>query len=350
MHPILKKYFALIKRFMPEKPKGTTIGLDISSCECRFVELAKIDETFKIVNWAVEKIEKGNTKEALTKLTQRFSSPKATIYSSVFGKGTLIRYIDLPRMSQNDLNNSFALEADKYFPFSSDQIYSDCHILDPQGKGKQMSVLAAAATKEIIDNRIKLFKEAEMNVEFIGLNPIAIANVFNTIPEAKQETLVPIALLDMGENITSLTIISEGLPKFTRDIFMGSQDLLKRIANALGMGVPEVFEIIRNPGEMKGEILKACESALQSIIQEIKLSFDYFTTEKNNEIHSLLFTGEGALISGIDENLGKNLDIKVKKWDPLKIVGISEEIKSADLEKNSMKLAVALGLALYDYD
>ena len=156
----------------------------------------------------------------------------------MFGKGTLIRYIDMPRMSLEDLKSSFDIEADKYFPFAQNQIYTDCFILDAKEKSKNMSVMAAAAKRELIDRRIKLLEELGMPVEFVGLNPIVLANALSVLGEditqpaatptivdqkekkednsgAKQEdakkdkgvdTRSTVALLDMGESRDQLPI------------------------------------------------------------------------------------------------------------------------------------------------
>ena len=111
-------------------------------------------------------------------------------------------------MSLADLRNSFNIEADKYFPFARDQIYIDCYILDPLGKSKDMAVMAAAAKKELIDKRIKLLTDLGLQVDFIGINPVALANVINVLGYGdKEEKNTGIALLDMGDSVSNLIIL-----------------------------------------------------------------------------------------------------------------------------------------------
>ncbi|MBF0385252.1 MAG: pilus assembly protein PilM [Candidatus Omnitrophica bacterium] len=349
MHKILKSYFGLIKKFIPDKPKGSSVGIDIGLNEVRAVEITKEGGVYQMIWGGIEKVDKFDIKDALTKTIKSLKDPKASIYTSIFGKGTLIRHIDFPRMTPADLKNSFALELDKYFPFPAEQIYSDCYILDPQGKGKQMSVLASAATREHVDNRIKLFKEAGVNIDYITLNQIALINSFNRFPPEDIEQNYLYALLDVGENVTSIAVLSGGLPRFSRDIFIGSQDLIKRIANALGKGITEAAELI-SAASIKGEDLEqACESAILGLVQEIKLSLDYFTTEKNNEVAQIFLTGPGAQIGILEGYLEKSLDLKVKRWNPFKSID-TNAVKELGLDKHFIKLGTALGLAAYDYD
>ena len=350
INPILQRYFSFIKNFLPDKSVTSAVGLDMGAGECKLVELNKSGENYELCNWAIEPLVNDDVADGIKKCVSHLKQPCKSLYSSVFGKGTLIRYVDLPRIPLNDLKNSFALEADKYFPFAADQIYTDCYILDPKGKEKQMAVMAAAAKKEIIDERIKLLSKLELPTDFIGINPIALANVFHVLGDQDSKETSSVALLDMGESVSSLTIFVDRVPRFTRDIFVGGRDLTKRISNALGVEFKEAERLKREPGQKREEILRAYEMALMNIIQEIKLSFDYFTTERNREISKFLLTGGASMLDGISELFQKNLEVNVGTWDPLDRLKLDPNIKQAEVKKVSMKLGVAIGLALYHYD
>lgn len=351
MHPFLKTYFSIIKKFTPSRTENTSAGLDIGSGECKLIELKKTDSGFEIVHWAIEPINNGDVATTITQSLTHLSVPCPSLYTGVFGKGTLIRYIDMPRMPLNDLKNSFAIEADKYFPFASDQIYTDCFILDPQGKDKQMSVMAAAARKEIIDQRIKLLNDVGLSANFIGLAPIALSNVYHTLgPNQNIEEFPVVAMLDMGDSVSSLTILVDRIPRFTRDIFIGGKEFTKRISNALSVTPQEADALKKQPGARLPEMISACESLIANIIQELKLSFDYFTTEKGKEIKCLLITGGSSLLGDMDKIFEKQMEMKVYRWNPISNLNVSSKINQAELQKNSCKLGVALGLALYEYD
>jgi len=351
MNKIVDTYLRIIKKFIENKPESYAVGLDIGSSECKLVELAREGKIFRLESYAIEPIVKDDVRDAVQRLMGRLKHPCKSLYTAVFGKGTLIRYIDMPVMSLEDLRNSFALEADKYFPFSQDQVYTDCFILEKEGKGRQMSVMAAAAKKELIDPRVALLGKLGFTVDFIGINPIALANVVNVLGASglnSEDSVV--AILDMGETVSNLTILVNKIPRFTRDIFVGGRDLSKRISNALGVSIEDAEKLKRSPGEKRQEMLSACELASMSIAQELRLSFDYFSTEKSKEVHTLFLTGGGALFDGMAEMFEKNLDIKVSVWNPLSGLKIAEGLSADDIKRSGLKLGVALGLALYDYD
>lgn len=347
----LQAYFNLIRRFIPTKPEGTSVGLDIASKECKIVQVAKSGNDFRLVDWAIQPMNGSNAAETIQKMLGDLKEPYTSIYTSVFGKGTLIRYISMPRMSMDELKTSFEIEADKYFPFAQDQIYTDCCILDEQGKEKQMAVMAAAAKKEIIDDRVKLLDSVGIKPDFIGINPIALANVINVLgikDEPDQQSAV--ALLDMGESVSNLSILIDRRPYFTRDIFIGGQDLTKRISSAMNISFEDAEKLKRDPGDKAQELLDVCEAAISNVVKELRLSFDYFGTEKNKDVSCLLLTGGGSMLNEIYKVFEKNLEVPVKQWNPLdSLEGVSEESKK-EMGNRSLKMGVALGLALYDYD
>ncbi|HLF17452.1 MAG TPA: type IV pilus assembly protein PilM [Candidatus Omnitrophota bacterium] len=351
MKRLLERYFNFIKGFIPSEPQTTSIGLEITQNECKMVEVKKSSNGFQVVRWAIESLDENkpvNTIKAIlpSDLTQ------ASVHTAVNGKGTLIRYIEMPRMTVDELRNSFALESDKYFPFAQDQIYTDCYILDPTGKTKQMDVMAAASTKDLIDNRLKLMNEAGVQTDFIGINSVALANVINALgyelQDAKPE--MTYVLVDIGESVSNVTIMINKFPRFSRDIFIGGRDFIKRISNAFGKSSKEARALCAEPSEKAKEIISACESIFLNMTQELRLSFDYFSTERNKEVDKIYLTGDYALLPGIKQALEEHLELKVELWNPFNQLTYVPDISKEDIQKNAHRLTVALGLSLYNYD
>jgi len=352
MHPLLEKYFSFIKKVVPSKKEeeGSSVGLDIGSSSCKLIELAKAGDSYKLVNWAVEPVKSSNFTEAIQAIFGRLENSPKTIYTAVHGKGTLIRFIEMPRMSIDDLKNSFDIEADKYFPFSQDQIYTDCYILDPQGKGKQMPVMAAAAKREMVDDRLSLLTDCGIESDFISIDQIALANVIHAADDVGEGKNSVVALLDIGEAVSSLMIVVDKFPRFARDIYIGGRDFTKRISNALGIDSAEAEKLKFKPGKKAKEVANACESAVMNMVQELRLSLDYFSAEHNISIKKLYLTGGASLMEGLSDFFESNLDVKTEQWDSLRSLNIDTKDLSDELKENAHRLGVALGLALYHHD
>ncbi len=359
MQNLLEQYLTFIKRLIPIKPVKPAVGLDIGENSCKMVEIKQKGDTFQLLNWAVEPIVDGDTKRAVQTLLSKLSMPSNSPITALHGKGTLIRYIDMPRMTSDELKKSFAFEVDRYFPFPKDQVYTDCYILDTAEKEDKMAVLAAASQKELVDKRMAFLKEMELQSNFITLNSIAVANILNVLgfkeaqeAQAGQEKEDPpegaeaVAVLDMGETVSSLIILEEGLPRFTRDIFVGGRNFTKNISRASGIGLEDAEKLKCAPGAKVKEILDEKDSDVMNLALEIRLSLDYFVTEQSIPVSQLLLIGGASLLDGWDEVFTKYLEIPAKRWNPLKSLELPD-VPDDGLKDNAGRLAVALGLALY---
>jgi type IV pilus assembly protein PilM len=352
---ILNIYLDLVKRFVPAAKTRSLVGVDLSAGSCKMVELKTGQSGPELIGWAIEPIAAGDAKEALRKVLGKLNQPTTKINTAVYGKGTLVRYLEMPKLGLEDLRKSFAFEVDKYFPFPKDQIFTDCHILNAREKENKILVLAAAAKKEMVTQRQGLLKELGLEADFITLNSLAISNLFpssgprnNAAGEAAVAKATAVAVVDIGEKISNLTIISNGEPRFTRDIFLGGEELTLAISHALAVDLKNAEELKCSPGDQKEEVAKAGESWVTNLSGEVRLSFDYFVTEKNIPVTEVLLTGGGALAEGLAEAFGKCLEMPVRLWDPLANIKVAEGLPVPELKKQVNRLSVAIGLALSD--
>ncbi|MCR4336180.1 MAG: type IV pilus assembly protein PilM [Candidatus Omnitrophica bacterium] len=343
-----------LKNLIPQGRQSRSLGLDIGATGIKLIEIEKKDAVLQIVNWKVEPYGPDEKSQSLKALLSNLnlSSP---IVSAISGKGTLIRYVDLPSMSPSEARQSFLLEIDKYFPFPQDQIYVDCFIVDNRRSDKKMTVLVAAAKKDLIDQKVQIFTELGISIKALTLNSVAIDNVFYFFPsvekkdkeqDSPQEGSFAYAVLDIGESVSSLNILVNQTPVFTRDIFVGGGEMTRSVSNSLGISLAEAEKLKCSPGEKLSEVSSATESVLNHLISEVRLSFDYFATEKNAHVSKIFLTGGASLFVGVTEAFVHQFDIPVHRWKISEVVKIAEGLDVVEIDKNSGQLAVALGLAL----
>jgi type IV pilus assembly protein PilM len=310
------------------------------------VELGQAAGGLEIRHWAIEPFAGKDTKSVLKKIAERMRFNNQLLACAISGKGTLIRYVDLPRMPLEDLRKSYIYELDKYFPFDLKTIYTDCSILDPEGKDKKMLVLLAAVKKEMVDERLKLFKDEGFELSRVTINSIAIANAFIRLGPPVSASGKAKAVLDIGGSGSCLLIFKDSSLRFARDIFIGSQEFTKRIANALKVDVPQAEAIKCQPGEKSAQVIEACDVPINNLISEIRLSMDYFMTEKNVQVDELFLSGGGSLLKGIEGVFEKNLGLPVKIWNPLLKVRLNAPEATGDIQSYATQFGVALGLGL----
>jgi type IV pilus assembly protein PilM len=358
MNVVLEKYFSLVKRFVHEKAAVPSVGLDIGVRSFKLIELIKREGSHQVINWAVEPLDVNNPTESIATIFKRYNITSKSPLTAVFGKGTLIRFIEMPRMSLEDVKKAFMFEAEKYFPFEKDQIYTDCYILNPHGQDKKMSVLVAAVKKEIVHKRMELLSDIGFQANFIGINAVVLANAFFAVPPeepqeknkslGKTEKGSAVAILDMGETACSLIILQDHLPAFIRDIYLGGQEFSQRVSNVMGISLEKAEAMKCRPEERLQEILNACDSIIMNLISEVRLSFDYFATERNMGVSKLYLTGGASLLNGIENSFSKVLDIPVETWNPFAQIKLAPSLLPDEFNRHISRLTVALGLALHE--
>ncbi|MBF0330696.1 MAG: type IV pilus assembly protein PilM [Candidatus Omnitrophica bacterium] len=366
MHYILESYFNFIKRTVLSQGDDNVLGLDMGATICSAVELRRGQSSFEVVRWATEVVDSTDEKISLNKLLDKMGPSARTkpCIVAVGGKGTLIRHIDMPRMTVADLRKAFAIEADKYFPFPKETVYSDCFILDPRAKDKRMAVLVAAIKKDVVDLRLKVLKECGITPEALTVSSSAVANAFATFapPTCTPADLgaKAVAVIDIGETFTNLMIISDGVPRFTRDIFIGATDVWRRMANVTGLSVAEVKTLYLKATTGLADLLPAkdysedmrrsVDAVLGNVVAEIKLSFDYFNTEKNMPVGRICLIGEGVFVPDVEAAFMAHFDIPSIAWNPADMLAVAADANRDGFVSEGRRMTIALGLALSHYD
>ena len=210
---LFDQYLSLVNGLIPKPAAPAVIGIDIGTSSIKAVELGQSAGGLEIRHWAIEPMVGNDAKGALKKIGERLRFNNQLLSSAVFGKGTLIRYVDMPRMPVEDLRKSYMFDLDKYFPFDPKTIYTDCSILDPESKDKKMLVLMAAVKREIVDERLKLFKDAGLELSRVTINSIATANAFSRLGPQISPSGKAKAVLDIGGSASCLMIFKDSLPR-----------------------------------------------------------------------------------------------------------------------------------------
>ena len=71
-----------------------------------------------------------------------------------------------------------------------------------------MAVMAAAAKKELVDQRVQLLTKLGIQTDFIGINAVAFGQWFACVGDGGilPKEKIPWSLFDMGESVSNLTI------------------------------------------------------------------------------------------------------------------------------------------------
>ncbi len=304
--------------FNKKKKEKTRIGLDWGFSSLKVVVLESRDDKHILKE---AKIIQLPSKELNLNSLLKDLDLSVGVNLGVCGPNVMIRYTSMARMNEAEFKNSLRYEAASHFPFSIDKLNIDGVILKDM-PDNQMLVMLAAAKKDFIQQRLKLFQEAKIKVNILDIDSLALINAFNyTHPHTKENNILSgaITLLNIGASVTNTNVLEDGIPHFSRDINIAGNDFARESSRTI---------------------------SITNFVSEIRKSFDYYESSSAAVINKIFLSGGGSLAAGLVEELEKNLGIQIEQWDPFSNFEFAVGLDEQDIRKNSARFAVAVGLAL----
>ncbi len=326
-------------------PAGS-LGVDIGSHSVKMVRLEASKEGHKVLGFAVEKVSDKNYRDALSKALVKVRAPlDIGAVISVAGQGVVSRYIELPLMNRTELESSMKFEIEKYVPFSLAEVHSDYAVVREMKDKAKMSVLVAAAKNDLIQKKCNLAREINLNLKALDLDCLALANFFTEISGLPKKGQC-LGIINIGKSVSNINILVDGAPCLSRDIFIGGDDITKKLAESLEIDYNDAEKLKLEPGSKKEELLSIWDPVLNNLAAEIRVSLDYFEARNNKVVERMFITGGTSRLSGIEDYLNHLLSVEIKRLDYCGQLKYEAAVSQEEFAENSDLLAVALGLAL----
>ena len=288
----------------------------------------------------------------------------------------VVRLLDFPRMSKEDLAGAINFEAQDHIPMPLDEAVMDYQVLGPQGEGSDLDrILIVAAQKEMVFRYTAAVREAGLRP--VGVDVKALSLLRSTLPDALFEDEGAVLLLDIGTELTNLVVSQSARPTLTRFIPGGSGYFIQAIADAADLSEDEAEKQLMNPevrigyadatvgaeveeaGDGSGEgldpaliydVRRGLEDAAQTLAEDVQRSIEYhYSQPGSREVSQVVVSGEGALVAGLDSYLGELLGLPAQLAHPMQKLSTNRSnVPDEQLQMMEPVLAVALGLALED--
>ncbi|MBU4304655.1 MAG: type IV pilus assembly protein PilM [Candidatus Omnitrophica bacterium] len=338
----------LSERFAKKK-SSSAVGLDIGNSSVKVVQLNSCAGTRELAHFDVQAYKSRQRRDIVASIKKAMETAgidSQIVNTSVAGQAVIVRYIQMPRMTKEELSKALKLGVGKYIPFNLDEVNYDFQILDDfsaSAPGKTMRVLLVAVKKEVIEERIKILKEANLTPAVIDVDAFASVNSFHLVSQGSSGV---IAVLDIGADITSTTILRDIVPIFNRDVPLGGNNLTKALIEEFEINAEEADRLKHNPKDKYGDLINAVRPVFDSLAKELQRSFNYCESQLGAMVQKVFLTGGTAKFKGVDKVLSSILGIDVEIWDPTLKLQINESLEKERLKETGPILTVAVGLAL----
>ena len=340
----------------PVKPTGpsTVVACDYGQSKILILEIEKTESSARLIRFQQVPRRDAGEKGAgtLRKCFEEGGYSSRRVRISVKGQGVIARFIQFPKMNPADLKSALAFEAEKYIPFKFNEVIVDYHVLDddvalPSGAG--MNLLLVAVKRDEVYPLVQTFQDAGLEIELIDIDALASLNALEYF---HPETMgMPLAIFDMGSEISTLSVLCKGKPRFIRDIAYGGADVVKRLKRKLGMTAEQAAaQLLDMDRPLTPEVAVVMKEALATLMEDLKVSLDYYLDQVTHaEPVQVIFIGGGeACHPFVIEMLSQGLKVPVRAMDILGKLQIGEGVDRALLTKSQGLLPVALGLCLRD--
>jgi len=229
----------------------TVLGLDIGTSRIKLVEARAGRSGPIIVNVGMGMtprdtiangliVDPDTLGAAVRQVLAEYGVRTRSVVSSVASQSSLVvRPIEVPRMSRDELKSTMQWEVDRHIPFAASEVVMSFEpLVAPEElpeEAQNMEVLLAVAQEDMIEAHVQTLFNA-------GLDPIAL----DVEPLSASRSLIDVvghegaydstyALLNIGANTTDLSIFRPGgLMSFTRPIPIAGDNLTNAVAEALG--------------------------------------------------------------------------------------------------------------------
>lgn len=344
---IIYKNFA---RLMPKTGMCySAVGLDIGNFSVKLVKTERDNASYRISALGLEEVKNGNVKDAVKAALEKAGVENKRVNIGLCGKQTVIRCVVVPEMEEADFKNSLKYEAAKYIPFPLNDVIWDSKILKHNVENNKMLVLIAAAKKDFITQKLKMISDLGLEPCVLDIDSLALVNAFNLsgnkIKTEKKAIKGISVLLNIGSHLSSLVFLEDDLFRFGRDIAFGGNSITQKIAAKLNIDFTEAEKnklSLEKADEVKGVI----ESSLTDLVNELRLSFDYYESQTGKTAQTVYLSGGGSSLGGICAFMGSAMNIVFELWDPLTGLKQGGSPDNKLTEGFSPQFAVAAGLSL----
>jgi len=348
------------------------IAVDISSAAVKLVELGKVRGGFELKSMAIvplprdvivenEIIDSMTVTQALEDAVRIASPSSKNVAFAVSGNALIIKTVNMPPMSELELEAAIEFEADQHIPYDMEDVYLDFQILGMTEDGSEMEVVLVACKRDVVEAYQQVIQEAGLNVKCVDCAVFALENGAEMLLEKFQPVEMNdsdsdeaaskvYALANIGANFTNINIMHNGQMAFVRDQFFGGNQLTQEIQEAHGISFQAAEQMKLDNYSGVQEV--AIENYFTALADELVRTLDFYAVRHADyPVQHLFLSGGGALIPGTAEQITQRLGIDTTLLNPFpEVRAAAKKFDAEYLERIGPMLTVPIGLALRSFD
>jgi len=337
------------------------VGLDIGSSYVKAVEMKPgKGDSWQLVNMGMvelphEAIVDGQVMdstsviEAIQRLFAEAKIKTPDVATCISGSSVIVKKIQLPHMSEQELQESIHWEAEQYIPFDIQDVHLDYQILDAGSPGGNMDILLVAAKKDKVNDYTSVITQAGRTPVLIDYDGFALQNCYELNYGSEPGRVV--ALVNLGASQANINIIKGESSVFTRDITtVGGNQFTDAIQKDLNVSFEQAENLKRGQGGDGGSaqsVAPIISSVTDTVLLEVQKTFDFFkATTSEDHIDRIVLSGGSSRIPGLSDAMAERFETRVEIFNPFHNVTYNQKDFDPEyMEEVGPACAIAVGLA-----
>ncbi len=342
-----------------QKESDRVVALDIGSRLVKVVEIERGEQGPRLLRMGTahvspdavvegEIMDRDLLLEAIDTAFATAEIKKEKVVTAVSSRSVIVKRLLMDPMTEDEIRALLEMEASSHIPFDIEDVSLDFQVLDSDAEDGKMEVLLVAAKREVIYEHLSLLRDADLNPTVIDVDSFAIQNLFEEAGENEELS----TLVNVGSEVTNVSIIRRGFPLFTRDFSIGCGQYLEALQRDLEIPYNEVLELISTNNIDRTQPEEAGAEAIGKLAEEIAVGLErslaYLRSSGEvEELSAIHLTGGGGNLPVLRQRLEERLRLTVKIVDPLVALEVDSEFEDEIRDKGlPALLGVAVGLGL----
>ncbi|MFW6271233.1 MAG: type IV pilus assembly protein PilM, partial [Bacillota bacterium] len=286
----------------------------------------------------------------MEELFSRLKHSPRKVITTIPNNDLIIRTIELPAMSENELEEALKWELEEILPYSIEDTVYDYLVTNKDEENTK--ILLTATKKEIINDYSHPLEEIGHPPDVINTQPMALISLL------KYQKILdePTAVVDMGADKTRVVLgdwnqiylsrsIDNGGNAFTEALIeMESLEYRRAEEEKIKRGI--IFEEEKDFAEEDISLMGLGNDQIniaREISEEINRSIEFYSIKNRGEtINTIYLTGGTSKMKGIEQIIEEETDISPQRLNPLS----GFEMNNININiKNHQLYSIVMGLA-----
>ncbi|MFC2149540.1 type IV pilus assembly protein PilM [Candidatus Auribacterota bacterium] len=340
------------------------IGVDIGDSSIKFVELERVKDSIRLINYDVIEFDSGKSDPFETdafkqsafaeKIKSYYDSGRLTDSSCVVGisgQAVFIRFVKLPAVEKKKMDQIIKYEAQQQVPFPIEEVRWDYQLLH-RSSAEECDILLVAVKQDIVRTLVNSITRYGLMPEIVDVLPLSLYNCLAYNDFIRDDTSL---IVDIGAKTTNL-IVAGGDDLWIRSIPYAGNSITQRIAADAGISFEDADKLkktsgldISAGGGADAKVNTTIEKGVSRLFAEVSRSLGFFKSQfGGSPIKQIYITGGGSRLRNVDRALSERFKLPVLKIEPLRKIDVvlEDTSRTGSLRENEHLFCNAVGLAL----